>query len=47
MKATIMRWLFPMTTSYKINRLMQSLAAPSKAVETFTRTYRDNLKEKK
>ena len=47
MKASIMRWFIPMTTSYKINRFLQSLAAPSKAVETFTRTYRDNLKEKK
>lgn len=47
MKASIMRWLFPMTTSYKINRFLKSLAAPAKAVETFTRIYRDNLKEKK
>ena len=28
MKAAILRWLFPMTTSYKINRFLQSLAAP-------------------
>lgn len=47
MKASIMRWLFPMTTSHKINRFLKSLAAPAKEVETFTRIYRDNLKEKK
>ena len=47
MKASIMRWLFPMTTSYKINRFMQNFATPAKAAEIFTRTYRDNLKEKK
>lgn len=47
MKASILRQLFPMTTSYKINRFLKSLAAPAKAVETFTRTYLDNLKEKK
>jgi len=47
MKAAILRRLFPMTAAYKISRVMQSFATPAKVFETFTRTYRDNLKEKK
>lgn len=39
MKPEILRALFPMALTWKINKAMQQLAAPARAVESFATAY--------
>lgn len=39
MKPEILRALFPMALTWKINKAMQQLAAPARAVESFAAAY--------
>ncbi len=44
MKSAVLRVMFPMTLSWKIDRAIRQVVTPTKAVEAFTAAYLATLK---